>query len=106
MIPFQANKYSLYLIDQEGNSVGYKIPNKLNAGDFVMFGENNNGWVNFFGANVATVYEGDFRYYRVSYLDSYNQDYKAHMFVLGFGGMEGKLILTNKMTFRMEIQFL
>ena len=74
-----ANKYRIFLIDQEGNSVSLKITNSLNAGDFVMIGENNNGWVNFFGANVNTVYEGDFRYYRWSNLDAYHQDYRIEI---------------------------
>ena len=60
-----ANKYKAVLTLPNGQKYQYVISNNVDKGKYILFGENNNGWVNFFGQTVNSLYGSKFgRYYQ------------------------------------------
>ena len=75
-----ANKYKVRLIAQDGAFVENTINTSLSAGQYFVAGQNNNGWVNFFGGNINTVYGvGTFKYARWSNISNYYFDHRIEI---------------------------
>ena len=75
-----SNKYKVRLIAQDGAFVENTINTSLSAGQYFVAGQNSNGWVNFFGGNINTVYGvGTYKYARWSNISNYYFDHRIEI---------------------------